>query len=304
MESVHPQGKDFAMFLVTGATGHVGGELVGQLTARGLPVRAMTRRPEAARFPAGVEVVYGDCDDPGSLAAAFDGVSRAFVMSAQAVGSAPEPTHEPRLVRAAQQAGVRHLVKLSVYSGGNGDDPIAGWNRAAEAAVIDSGLAWTMLRPGRFMSNALQWRSMIHHGDTVHIPFAHRPAASIDPADIAAVAVAALTTDDHYDAGYQMSGPQALTPAEELRILAETLGRPLRLVEPSIEATRAGMLGYGVPEPVVDAILERTLDDEEGTDVLPTVSTILGRPPATFAQWATAHAAQFNGSVDRRAGGT
>lgn len=103
----------------------------------------------------------------------------------------------------------------------------------------------------------------------------------------------ALTTDNHYHAGYQLSGPEALTPAEELRILAEVLGRPLHLVEPSLEETRAGMLGYGIPEPVVDAILHRTLDDKEGTEVLPTVREILGRPPVTFTQWATAHAAQF-----------
>ncbi|NUS30043.1 MAG: NAD(P)H-binding protein, partial [Streptomyces sp.] len=52
------------MILVTGATGHVGGELVRRLAASGEPVRAMTRRPREARFPAGVEPVYGDAADP------------------------------------------------------------------------------------------------------------------------------------------------------------------------------------------------------------------------------------------------
>lgn len=150
------------MILVTGATGHVGGELIRRLGAAGEPVRAMTRRPSEARLPAGVEAVYGDAADPASLDAAFAGASGAFLMSAQAVGTAPEPTHDLALAAAAARAGVRRVVKLSTLDGGTGDDPIARWQTTAEAAVTDPsrGFAWTLLRPGRcffffFMSNAL-----------------------------------------------------------------------------------------------------------------------------------------------------
>lgn len=281
------------MILVTGATGHVGAELLAQLAAEHRSVRAMTRRPRAAHVPPGVEVVYGDCDDPASLDAAFAGADRAFLMSAQAAGSAERPTHELELVAAARRARVRHLVALSVYDGGAGDDALGAWHRQSEAAVVDSGLDYTMLRPGRFMSNSLQWAPMIRRGDTVHIPFAGRPAAPIDPADIAAVALAALTTEAHRNSAYQLSGPQVLTPAEELRILAEALGRPLRLVEPPIEAAKAGMLAAGMPQPVVEAIVARVLCGQDGADVLPTVANILGRPPATFAHWVSTHAGLF-----------
>src|SRR2546422_4642637 len=172
------------MILVTGATGHVGGELVAQLAALGEPVRGMTRRPAAVSFPAGVEAVYGDFDDPASIDAAFAGVDRAFVMSAQPPGSTEHPTHELMLAGAARRAGVGHVVKLSVYDGGAGDDVIGAWNREAEAAGVESGLDWTLLRPGRFMSNALQWAPMIRRGDTVNVPFAFPPALPIEPAAI------------------------------------------------------------------------------------------------------------------------
>lgn len=281
------------MIIVTGATGHVGSELIARLAAAHQPVRAMTRRPRAMQAPPGVDVVYGDCDDPDSLDAAFDGADRAFLMSAQATGSAERPTHDLRLVRAARQAGVRHVVKLSVYDGGRTDDALGAWHRRAEAAVTDSGMDWTLLRPGRFMSNALQWEPMTRRGDTVHIPFAHRPAAPIDPADIAAIAAAALTTEDHHNTAYQLSGPEVLTPAEELRILATTLGRPLRAVEPTIDQTKAGMLGAGMTEPVVEAIIARVLAGRDGAKVLPTVEHLLGRPPLTFATWARNHAGAF-----------
>ncbi len=274
------------MILVTGATGHVGAELVAQLAAAGRPVRAMTRRPDATDLPSGVEVVYGDADDPTSLDRAFAGAERAFLMSAQAIGSAPGPTHDQHLIDAATRAGLSHVVKLSVYQGGDGDDAIARWHRAAEATLTGSGLTWTLLRPGRFMSNALQWSAMIRRGDQVQLPFAQRPSASVDPADIAAVALAALTTDRHGGRTYQLTGPEVLTPADELGILAELLGRPLRPVDPGTDATRAGMIRAGVPAEVVDAIVHRTLHSDTGTEVLDTVGTILHRPPGTFRQWA------------------
>ncbi len=287
------------MILVTGATGHVGGELVRRLTTAGVPVRAMTRRPAEARFPAGAEAMYGDAADPASLEAAFTGVDAAFLMSAQAVGTAAGPTHDLALARAAARAGVRRVVKLSVLDGGAGSDVIAAWHATAEAAVTDPArdFAWTLLRPGRFMSNALQWAGQLRSGDEVAIPFADRPAASIDPADIAELAARALTTtgDEHTGATYELSGPESLTPAQELAILGQVLGRGLRLRPVPDEAAREGMKRYGFPPEVVDAVMHRTLDSDRGTEVLPTVEKALGRPARRFEEWARAHTGAFAG---------
>ncbi len=281
------------MIVVTGATGNVGAEVASMLAASGHPVRAMTRRPADACVPEGVEVVYGDAADPASLDAAFRGADRAFLMTAQQTGSAPRPTHDISLAEAARRAGLTHVVKLSVYGAGAGDNVIYRWHAEAEGAVLDTGIDYTLLRPGRFMSNALHWARMIRQGDEVRIPFAARPAASIDPADIAAIAVSALTTDDHRNTAYQLSGPQVLTPAEELAILGETLGRRLRLVELPIEQARAGLLASGMPPKVVDAVIKQALDTDDGAHVLPTTPRLLGRQPTTFAQWARAHASAF-----------
>ena len=281
------------MIVVTGASGNVGAQVASMLAASGHPVRAMTRRPHKARMPEGVEVVYGDAGDSASLDDAFWGADRAFLMTAQQIGSAPRPTHDINLAEAARRADVTHVVKLSVYGAGSGDNVIYRWHAEAEGAVIDTGIDYTLLRPGRFMSNALHWAPMIRGGDDVRIPFAARPAASIDPADVAAIAVAALTTNDHRNTAYQLSGPQVLTPAEELEILGEALGRRLRLIELSIEETKAGLLASGMPSEVVDTIVKQALDTDDGAHVLPTMPRLLGREPNTFAQWARANARAF-----------
>ncbi|WP_394842792.1 NAD(P)H-binding protein [Pendulispora brunnea] len=283
------------MILVTGATGHVGRELLPMLLARGHAVRAMSRRPEAARLPEGVDVVRGDFDDASSLDTAVQGTRCIFLVTTQPIGSIPAPTHEARVVEAARRAGVRHIVKLSVLGGaaqGTTHDPISRWHHAAEGAIKESGIAWTMLRPGRFMSNALQWSAMIRETGKVHVSFARRPAASIDPADIAAVAACALTEPGHEGKAYELSGPEALTPEQEISILATVLGRPLSLVPLDNDAARAGMRRWGMSDDVIDAAFARS-ETAHGTEVLPTASQVTGRAPRTFEQWARAHAGAF-----------
>jgi uncharacterized protein YbjT (DUF2867 family) len=285
------------MILVTGATGNVGSEIAAMLAASGHPVRAMTRRPHDVHMPAGVDAVYGDAADPASLDEAFRGADGAFLMTAQQTGTEAHPTHDINLAEAAQRAGVGRVVKLSVYGAGTGDGLIYRWHAEAEAAVINTGIDYTILRPGRFMSNALHWAAMIRRGDEVRIPFATRPAASIDPADIATIAVAALTTGAHRNTAYQLSGPQVLTPAEELDILGETLGRQLKLIEPTTEQATTGMINSGIPAAIVEEIVASFLESDIGAEVLPDMPRLLGRQPTTFAQWARNHAGAFTEQI-------
>jgi uncharacterized protein YbjT (DUF2867 family) len=295
-DSVRSKSEVKRTILITGASGHVGSELLGQLAAMGHSVRAMTRRPDAITARPHVEVVHGDFEDPASLDAALTGVERVFSMSAQPIGSAPTPTHDAALVAACRRAGVRRIVKLSALGGGGQApaSPIAAWVRAAEATAIESGAEWTLLRPGRFMSNTLAWAPMIRRGSEVSIAMAQRRTASIDPADVARVAALALCQPGHAGKIYELSGPELLTPADELAILSEIIGRPLRLNALSNDAARAGMLRYGMPERIIDAILADH-DSQHGAEVLPTVGDITGRPARRFAEWAAERRAVFSG---------
>ncbi|WP_062999736.1 NAD(P)H-binding protein [Nocardia mikamii] len=281
------------MILVTGSTGTVGRAVIDHLLAAGEPVRALTRRPGAAALPPGVEVVGGDPGRPDTVPPALRGVSRVFLLS-----SGPDlAEHDRTVATAAARAGAERIVKLS--SGRAGDteatDPIPAWHRAGERAVVDSGLAWTILRPLGFMSNALHWAPTVREHDTVYAPYGHGRIAVIDPSDIAAVAVATLVEAGHDARIHMLSGPQALTPGEQTGILSEVLGRPLRYVSTEPAQARAALLGTGVGEVMADAImaLRATALDSFTSVIHPDVEQITGRPARTFREWARDHRAEF-----------
>jgi len=163
----------------------------------------------------------------------------------------------------------------------------------SEQAAQGSGLAWTILRPAAFMSNTFRWLPQLRSGDLVRAPFAQVRAAVTDPADIAAVAAAALTTPGHEGRVYELSGPQSLTPADQVAILGGVLGRDLRFEAQTDKDARAEM-SKTMPARYVDAFFDfyvgGTLDESK---VLPTVEDIADRPARPFADWVTAHAGAF-----------
>jgi uncharacterized protein YbjT (DUF2867 family) len=275
------------MFLVAGATGNAGGEVVRALAAAGEPVRALVRDPAKAAFPDGVEVVTGDLNRPETLTEARQGVRGAFLLSGY--------QDMPGLLAGLRGAGAQHVVLLSGSSvlARDLDNPISRYMLDSEAAVRASGLAWTVLRPHGFMSNTLQWVPQLQAGDLVRAPFAGVPVSMIDPADIGAVAALALRAPGHAGRVHRLTGPEPLLPADRVRILGHVLRRDLRFEgQPDAEA-RAEM-SAAMPVAYVDAFFSFYADGNlDESEVLPTVPELLGRPARTFEEWAAAHADAF-----------
>lgn len=281
------------MILVTGATGTVGRELVAELARRGAKVRAMSRNPAAVAFPAGVETVAADLGEPETLGLALAGVDRVFVL---ATGPA-RLEHETNLIAAARRAGAARLVKLSALTveDGTADDIITQWHRAAEQAVTGSGLSWTILRPGAFMSNALSWADMIRHQGQVFAPFTGIRTAAIDPADVAACAAVVLLEDGHEGQAYPLTGPGLISASDQAATIGQVLRREIGITEIPAEAARQRMIHAGTPAQIADAVLATLAGagTGPGVHVQPTVRRFSGRPPRTFRDWATRHAAAF-----------
>jgi uncharacterized protein YbjT (DUF2867 family) len=235
----------------------------------------------------GVEAVAGDLDRPASLTDALAGVRGLFLL----------PGYEDMegVVAQARRARVDRIVLLSGSSAGSGDtsNAVSAYMLRSEAAVRQSGLPFTILRPFGFMSNALRWRDQLQAGDVVVEPFADVAVAVIDPADIGAVAASALLDPGHEGRSYVLSGPEALTPADRVRILGDALGRELRLEPQSNEDARAQMTSQ-MPVEYVDAFFDFYVDGSlDESQVLPTVQEVLGREPRAFEDWAAAHVEAF-----------
>lgn len=275
------------MILVAGATGNVGAELVRVLAEAGEPVRALTRRPDAAVLPPGATAVGGDLNDPDSLVPALEGTRGMYLLSGY--------RNLPGLLERAETSGVQQVVLLSGSSAGarDLDNAISRYMVASEQAVRGSGLAWTILRPVSFMSNTLQWAGQLRAGDKVRAPFASVRVATVDPHDIAAVAAEALLSGGHDRRVYAVTGPESLLPADRVRILGEVLGRDLHFIGESDDEARAEMTA-AMPGEYVAAFFRFFADGMlDESPVLPTVAELTGRPPRTFRQWALAHADAF-----------
>ncbi len=275
------------MILITGAPGHIGSELIAALLpAQAGHVRVLTRNPDAV-FPDGTEKVVADFGD-SDLAPVLDGVHAVFLLT----DGLNIAAYDHRLIAAAQQAGVERIVKLSVLSVAHGGtDLITTGHRAGEEAIRDSGIGWTFLRPTALMSNALNWAPMIAADQVVHAPFAVGRAAVVDPADIAAVAAASLTHDGHNHQVYALTGPEPLSPPDQVTILSQVLDRDLHYAEDDPADTIAQMVSYGMPEELADAIIAMFRSTLEPYNSEPTgdITTVTSRPAHSFTDWAQAH---------------
>ncbi|WP_283136345.1 NAD(P)H-binding protein [Rhizohabitans arisaemae] len=280
------------MILVTGATGKVGGQAVAQLVELGADVRVLSRDPQAARFPSGVEVARGDLADAGSLDAALTGVGAVFL-----VWPTLQADHAATAVIGEITRRVPQVVYLSSAGAADGDrrptDPINLSHTEIERLIRESGAAWTFLRAGGFAANDLGWAPEIRQGGVVREPFGGWARSLVHEADLAAVGVRALIEEGHAGVAYHLTGPEALTQAQRVQTLGEVIGRPLRFEELTPEQAREYFLAWLPPDTVDDtlkAMAEATSQPEPVTGL---VEQVTGRPARTYRQWVIDHAGDF-----------
>ena len=286
------------MILVIGATGNTGRETALGARAAGAAVRALVRNPAKATdlAAAGVEIAQGDLDDAGSLAAAMRGVDKVYLVT-----PADQRLAEVQVaaISAAKAAGVAHVVKSSVL-GAAAEAPVllARMHHRAEEALKASGLGWTVLQPNSFMQNFLGFAATIAAQGAIYAPAGQGRVSHVDVRDIAAVAVAALTTPGHERQTYVVTGPEALSYDETARLIGKAIGKDVTFVDVPPDAARQSMLSGGMPEWLADdlvALLSVVYARGYAAGVSTIVPELTGRPARTFSQFAAEHAARFAG---------
>ncbi len=255
--------------VVLGATGKVGRRVAVRLGETDARVRGVsTSGSPPFRW-----------EDPDTWGPVVEGFDAVFVMSPDGVEV------DPRFLETAVAAGVHRLVLLSSKGIEVMNDRRL---LAAEQAVRETGVEWTIVRSDWFDQNFDEGflRDAVMAGE-VTVPLGDARQTFNDLDDVAAVAAVVLTQDGHAGQTYELGGPEALSFAEATAIISEASGREIRF-SGSADRYVEVMTGFGLPVEQVQADVEAFLalaatGDAEVTD---TVERITGRSPVPFRRFA------------------
>jgi len=279
------------MILITGATGNIVQELIPFLLESGKSIRVLVRdESKVAHLDTCVERAVGDLDKPETLVSAVKGIERIFLVTFE--------THQDiNLLEAAKRAGVQHIVKLSTLEATDHKIQVGKWHYEREELIRASGLDWTVLRPGMFMSNSIEWWSDSIKGQgSVFFPGGKKGrVAPVDPRDVARVAALALTQPGHSRQAYELTGSELFTIGQMVQVISQVLGKPIQYVDIPPIAAKLFMLKTGMDKALVNALMEmlKSLRKNEGAIVTDTVQHVTGHPQRTFEAWCREHIEAF-----------
>jgi uncharacterized protein YbjT (DUF2867 family) len=271
--------------LITGATGNVGLETIRSLP-NNLSIRAGLRTPErtAGQLPSHVEAVKFDFTDATTYAPALAGVTRVLLVRPPQISNVQRDIAP--FIEAMQVAQVQQVVFLSVMGA---EDVSFIPHAKIEAALRNSGLPWTFLRPGFFNQNLSTTHAAdIRDRDQVFVPAGNGRTSFIDVRDIGSVAARTLTDNGHTNQAYTLTGNESLTYDEVAAVLSNVLGRPIRYTQPHPLYFLWREWRNGTPLPfaiTMTGIYLPTYLKRTG-QLTDTTENLLGRPPIRFRQFA------------------
>lgn len=289
--------------LVLGATGAVGRSLVERLTAKGAPVRAASRNPEAAQSHTAlrVEWVRVDLDQPETFSAALAGIDRVFLI-ARPGDEHPERAAGP-FIRAMKRAGTQHVVNLTALGVETRNDISL---RKVELLLEESGLEFTYLRPNFFMQifTTDPLLPAIRSTSAIRLPTGDARVSYIDARDIAAVAAAALTEPGHAGRAYTLTGPEACDHSAIAARISEAAGNRIGYEPVEEEVARAALAAAGFSPQRVERLIGfyRLVRSGFCAPVSGDVERVLGRPPRSFSPFIAEHSTAWHTQESAMAG--
>lgn len=286
--------------LITGSTGVIGKQVIDHLSGSGAEIRALTRSPEKAQFPAGVTAVKGDLSDIDAYREVLKGVSTLFLL----VPNDPdELTLALQSLSIAREAGVKGVVYLSVFKGAEYVDvPHFTGKHAVERMIEHIDIPATILRPAYFIQNDIRLKDpLLAHG-VYGMPIGAKGISMVDVRDIGEAAALELLRRERAAEplpreSFELVGPDAITAQMVASIWTEALGRPvqyggddLNVFEQRLKSAAPASLAY-------DMRLMMSRYQQDGAvaskDEVDHLATLLGRQPRSYRDFAKAMAAEW-----------
>jgi uncharacterized protein YbjT (DUF2867 family) len=280
------------MILVTGATGTIGRKLIHQLQDSGATFKAFVRSEDKGRA-LGCEYAVGDFDQPETLAPALRDVEAVFLN-----GPAGDALirQQSDAIAAARASGVKRIVKLSSRSADpNARHPIGRVHGQVERVLADSGVAFSVLRPGTFMQNLLRNAGTVRSQGKLFGAYKDGRISFVDVEDIAACGARLLQGDAHNKRTFTLSGPEAVSFVQIADKLASALGKPVSYVDLPPEQMAENMKASGMPAGYAEVMVQLMVQFSTGAgaEVSTGVSEILGRPARSIEDFIADNLAAF-----------
>lgn len=282
--------------LVTGASGQLGRQVVELLLENyDGTVIAATRTPDKLTHfsQRGALVRYANFEDAASLATAFQGVDRLLLISTDAVDVPGRRLNQHRnAVKAAEQAGVKHVVYTSIMNPGP-DSPafVAPDHRGTEEALTASTLGWTVLRENIYTDFLLMALSQAVQMGNLFNAIGDGKAAYITREDCARAAAAALASPFDGRRTLDITGPESVSQYELAAITSKITGREISYVPLELEVVIQNMVAGGLPRPVAEgfASFDAAIAQGKLSDVSTTVEDLTRHKPTSVASFLAAH---------------
>lgn len=283
------------MILITGASGSVGRAVLQEAIIRTKSdIRSMYRsKEEAIKAPTGCKPILADYADKQSLCKALEGVTSVYVVCSPI----PQLVElESNMLEACKGSGVKHVVLNSAIGAGDCRKSFPSWHRKVEDKLKTTGLSFTILRPNGFLQNIVAFNAAsIRAQGAFYAAMGDAKVSYLDIADIAVAAVKALSGGAHAGKTYELNGPEAISNQELARRISKVARRTVNFVDIPESAQREAMLGLGMPDWQVTALLELQQYYKQGgganTDGL--LKSLIERDPITLDQYLTANAREF-----------
>lgn len=282
--------KAIPSFLVTGATGNIGSELIKILSRENVHVRAAVHSVSKSDkiLSLGIrDIVEMDFDEPSEIQySIFKEVDKIFLLTPNFGTKGVS-----KILDEAKKAKVKHIIYLSsdsvsLKSLSSKGVEVFIYN---EKIVQDSGIKHTILRPTAFMQNFLNNSFTIKTQNKFYLPWGNGKVSFVDTRDIASVIAKILLSDSekYENKIYSITGLEVLSCNEIAMIFSEILGVNIEYVNVSEETAFNEMKKMGLSNVLIEYILDlsRIIKQDYASYISSSVEEITGKKPNTFKKF-------------------